>query len=256
MKKTVLVSFLIFLLVFPGCLYGSSVLSRNFILVGTEPNFRPFSFRSHENSIVGLDLDLVRMIGARLGKEVRIVEMPFSELVPSLLMKKIDLAASGIAITPDRAGKMLFSDIYYSIPDAVVTRAGDTSIRSSEDLQGRTAAVLDGMTRERFLSAMDNVHVSKFQKIVPILREVLYCRADFGLVDHTVARAYLSHDSEFQGKLKISFLHRDMTQGMALGVLGDDPEFLLEVNRAIHELRQQGVLEMLEKKWLEDRTLP
>ncbi|MBN1333682.1 MAG: transporter substrate-binding domain-containing protein [Synergistales bacterium] len=257
MKKiTVLVIFFVFVIVLSGPLHASSVMDRKTFLVGTEPTFRPFSFRSSENRIVGFDLDLVRWIGIRLGLEVRVVGMPFHELIPSLLMKKVDLVASGMVITPERARKITFSDVYFSIPDAIVTRVGETGIRGVEDLSGRTAAVQEGSARERFVSDLDDVNVRTFREIDALLREVLDYRADFGVVDHNVAQGYLSNIAAFEGKLEIAFLHRDTREGMGFALRRDDPEFLEAVNRAIGELRKEGILEMLEQKWLEDRTFP
>jgi Na+/H+-dicarboxylate symporter/ABC-type amino acid transport substrate-binding protein len=73
----------------------------------------PFVLANREGKLVGLDVEMAQVLGRDLGVKVEFVELKdMAALSPLLSSGRIDLAMSGIAVTPERAGEMLFSDPY------------------------------------------------------------------------------------------------------------------------------------------------
>lgn len=252
-KKVLCLFLVIIVLSFAPAIFASdSSLDSDVILVGTESTFRPFEFRSEDNEIVGFDIDLAHMIGKKLGKEIKIVDMAFDALIPSILTKKIDIVAAGMSATPKRAKKVAFSRSYYTTPDAFITKVDNTKIKTVEDLAGKTASVQLGTIQDDFASGIEDVTVKRFSKTDDALREVLLGRADFAVVDSTVAQENVTNNKSFAGKLQIAFMHKITDTGMALAMNKEDAEFVEAVDSALGELMADGSLEMLENKWLSD----
>ena len=252
MKRISLLIAFIILLSFCQDLSAGTAMDAEFILVGTCPDFRPFEFLSAEGRIVGFDMDLVKFIAQKLDRKIRLVELPFSDIFPSLNSGRIHLGAAGISVTPERAGKVAFSGIYYTIPDAVVIRSQDQDpVTCLEEISGKTGAVQQGTLQERFLLARGDIQVRSLATLDDILGEVLCGRAHFALVDSDMAEAYLSTDAEYRINLQVAFRTRLTGRGMAFALNRNDVGFAEVLNRAIGELRDEGVIDMLERKWIE-----
>ncbi len=78
--------------------------------MGTSANFEPFSFHASDG-LTGLDIALGRLLGARLGRSVDVIDMNFDALIPALQAGKIDFALANFNVTEER--KKL---IAYSLP--------------------------------------------------------------------------------------------------------------------------------------------
>ncbi|WP_449258107.1 ABC transporter permease subunit [Chlorobium limicola] len=67
------------------------------------------------NRLIGFDEELAERFAAYLGKEIRTSDMDFSNLIAAAATNKIDMIASTLMITPERALQVGFSDPYYEI---------------------------------------------------------------------------------------------------------------------------------------------
>jgi polar amino acid transport system substrate-binding protein len=86
----------------------SSVNTGGALKMGTCANLEPFSFQAN-GILTGLDVELSRLIGARLGKRIEIIDMNFEALIPALQSGKIDFALSNFNVTEERKKLVNFS---------------------------------------------------------------------------------------------------------------------------------------------------
>ena len=77
------------------------------LTVGTNAEFPPFESLSN-GEVVGVDADMVKAIGEKLGLKVEIQDMAFDSLDSALTSGKIDMIAAGYTIRADRMEKMDF----------------------------------------------------------------------------------------------------------------------------------------------------
>jgi ABC-type amino acid transport substrate-binding protein len=86
---------------------------RGSLRVGVVASRLPYVLADREGKLVGLDVEMAQVLGRDLGVKVEFIELQdLTALSPLLSSGRIDLAMSGIAVTPERAGEMLFSDPY------------------------------------------------------------------------------------------------------------------------------------------------
>ena len=88
--------------------------ARDVLRVGTEPTFAPFEFLDTKTKeFAGFDIDLIRAVADKAGYDVQILNMGFDALLPALMTDTIDVVASGMSITPERAERVDFTKPYY-----------------------------------------------------------------------------------------------------------------------------------------------
>jgi membrane-bound lytic murein transglycosylase MltF len=133
------------------------------------------SFKKTEYFIVkgqqrGFEYELMEQYEAYLNKgdkkgqlrfDVVYIPVPFDSLLSNLVKGRGDVAAAGLTITPQRQEKVAFTTPYVrNVSEVVVTRKGDESIRSLDDLSGRIVYVLSGSSYVQHLTELSE----KFKK--------------------------------------------------------------------------------------------
>ena len=116
------------------------------LTVATSPDFPPFESLEGD-AVVGIEPDIMALIGDKLGVEVEFVQMDFDSVLIGIQAAKYDCAMSGITVTPARQKNMLFTDPYYNAAQVIVVAEG-SSITGKADLAGKVASVQTGTTAE------------------------------------------------------------------------------------------------------------
>ena len=75
----------------------------------TEGAFPPFNY-VRDDLVVGYDVDIAARFCKEYGYAINVIPMDFSALMPAITSGKADFAASGIAITEERAKSVYFSE--------------------------------------------------------------------------------------------------------------------------------------------------
>ena len=221
--------------------------------VATEPYFVPQEYidpsLSGQARFVGADMDLARMIAGRMGVELEIVPMKFTQVLPSLALGDCDLAISALAYTPGRASQYTLSRGYHFSEETessgILIREEDREmIRSLEDLAGRDLAAQRGSLQESLLAERVTDY-RQFRRLLSV-REVYLAlqrgKADAAMVDIDSAQAYI--DSNPGCGL---MLVEDLRFGMAEEYTGDriaarkgETQLIAFVNDIIREVVDSG----------------
>jgi polar amino acid transport system substrate-binding protein len=231
--------------------FAASALDKSVLVVGTEGTYPPFEFYDDNNALTGFDVDLMALIGPKIGREIKFVDMAFDGLVPALISGKIDVIAAALNATEERRKVVDFSDVYQVADAAILTKTGNDGIKSLADLKGKTIGVQLGTTEDLYLSdAGLGADVKRYQKTDDAVREVLLDRLDGVLIDTPVASGYLESD-RFAGFLKIAFkeMINGPEEGFSLAIHKGDPQFLDALNKALRELADSGELDALKEKY-------
>lgn len=107
----------------------------NTIYVDTNAFFAPFEYYDG-TEIKGVDVDIMNMVGEKLGKKVVFENTDFGVIIDNVASgKKYDCGAAGITITEARAQQVEFSTPYYSSVQYVIYK-GDTLTQSGTTADG------------------------------------------------------------------------------------------------------------------------
>lgn len=224
------------------------------IIVGTGTQFPNVCFIDKDGKLTGYDVELVRKIDEKLPEyEFEFKTMEFSNLLLSLETKKIDFIAHQMEVNAERQEKFLFNKEPYNIfPLHVTVHKDNNDIQSIKDLKGKKVIV--GATSN------SAVFLEKYNKENNAGIEIVYAgngpdstinQIKTGRADATITTPFsvdFNNDAvDAQQKVvgepllnsKVYFLLRK-----------DETPLQKRIDEAIVELKQEGVVSELSKKWL------
>ncbi|MBQ8408831.1 MAG: transporter substrate-binding domain-containing protein [Clostridia bacterium] len=117
------------------------------IIVQTNAFFAPFEYYEGEE-IVGVDVEIMNMVGEKMGKKVTFKNVEFSAIIDNVKDGKVcDAGAAGITITEERKEKVDFSIPYYtSVQYVIFATDSDVAKRGEGEDQYIVWEALAGMT--------------------------------------------------------------------------------------------------------------
>ena len=134
------------------------------IVVGISPSPPYTSLDPQTNEGSGLDVEINEAALKWLGVTKFTFEvMPFGQLIPALLSKRVDVIASNIHVTPDRLKAVSFTGPAWWYGPAIVTPKGNPSgIKSFDALNGKNIGAIAGSAADEYLRKI-GVSVTPFQ---------------------------------------------------------------------------------------------
>lgn len=129
------------------------IVKRGELAVGTTGTQPPMSAVNKKGELMGLDIDLSRAMADAMGVKLRLVTMPFAELLPALEAGKIDMVLSGMTITGERNKRVAFAGPYYVTGKGILAVAERfTAMKEAKGLDTPevTVAALKGSTSQKF----------------------------------------------------------------------------------------------------------
>ncbi len=119
------------------------------LTVASDASYAPNEFiGSDGHTVVGMDPDLMKALGAVMGLKVNVVNQTFDSIIPGLAAGKYDVGASSFTDTKERQKTVDFVD-YFVAGESFFTKAsGGVSVTGLADLCGHTVAVEKGTTEQ------------------------------------------------------------------------------------------------------------
>lgn len=226
---------------------ASSASGKNVLKVATNATYVPFEFKTKDGKdYTGYEIDVVRAVAKEMGRDVEFRNIAFDGLIPSLQSKEVDMSASGMTATKERAEKILFAAPFYETKLAVVTKA-DSDIHSVDDMnKGQEIAVQVGTTAAYY--AQDKgMKTRTFDHSSDIIMELKAGGAVAGILDKPAADYFVATDGK--GAFRVVDVPGSKVQYFAFGFNKDNKQLQQEVNKAIADLKQKGTLNELHEKW-------
>lgn len=112
----------------------------------------PSTYYETPEGPAGFEYDLAKAFADSLGVGLRMMALERSaDVLPQLLSGQADLAAAGLAVTPQRLEQFRFAPPYQEVRQQVVYRLGTTRPASAEELVGRHIEVPKGSVYAAYL---------------------------------------------------------------------------------------------------------
>lgn len=228
------------------------VVKNGTLVVGTSADQPPLTARNRQGNFMGLDIDLAKALANAMRVELKVEQMPFSELLDALDDGKIDMVLSGVAITPERAMKATFVGPYMLSGKSIVARREAIELFAAGKLEGADVklAALRGSTSASFVKmAAPNAELVEVADTSEAVRMVVAGEVSGMVADEpTVVLAVLRNPDA-----GLVTLEKPLTvEPMGIAINADDPEFHSLVANYVKAYEGTGLLTALRKKWLED----
>ena len=226
------------------------------LTVATSPYYPPQEFieesKTGMDRFSGADMELARLIARRMGVELEIVPMEFTDVLSSVADGTYDLAVSALSFTSGRAAVLEMSKGYYysgeQASSGLVIRAENAdAIRSVADLAERDIVAQRGSLQETM--ATDNIpFYRKFRRLPSagdVYDAVMAGKADAGVVDVGIARVYIENhpDCGLMIVPDVSFALQPQYTGDRIAAKKGEIELIYFVNGVIDEVLASGQYE-------------
>jgi polar amino acid transport system substrate-binding protein len=117
----------------------STILKKGEIRIGMTGNQPPFTMKAKSGELIGYEVDLATALAKNMGVKLKLVEMPFSDLLGALKAGRIDAVMSGMTMTPERNLEVLFAGPYIISGKSILTKSrliSEISATSEKSRQG------------------------------------------------------------------------------------------------------------------------
>lgn len=251
MKKLIT---LLMTLLLVGCSSGQEIKGgdlqdiekRGYITVAMEGTWAPWTYHDSDENLVGFDVEVGKYIADYMGLDVKYVEGEWNGLLIGVDAGRYDMLINGVDVTEDRAASYDFSKAYAYSKIAVITKKDNNSIKSLEDLRGKTTA-------NTITSTYAKIARDEFGATVQDVDDLneTFMLLDAGRIDATLNAEVSFNDYMKQNPdadFKIACYYENSPE-VAIAMKKGSSELTTKVNEAIDAARQDGTLSKLSLKY-------
>lgn len=230
----------------------------NVLVLGMDDSFPPMGFRNENNELVGFDIDLATAVCEKLGMTLKVQTISWAAKEQELNSGNIDCIWNGFAYTEERNEAMTLSDVYIK-DESIFFVKNDSEYNSQDNLKGKKIGVQSGSTQESEISN------SEFgDEIEELVGYTDYLTALMDLETGNIDAVYMSkitgtyivktQDKDFK-TFESSGISTEES-GMVIAFKKGNTELKDKIERAIAELKEEGIVKEISEKWFgEDITL-
>ncbi|MES2535708.1 MAG: transporter substrate-binding domain-containing protein [Pseudomonadota bacterium] len=217
------------------------------LTVGMLVDFPPYGTVDTSNQPDGYDADVARLLAKDLGLKVKLVAVTGPNRIPFLLTNKVDVLVASLAITPERAKQVQFSQPYSSA-GIVLFGSKKANVKTAADLKGLRVGVARASTQDIAVTAIapEGTEIRRFDDDASAMQALMSGQVDAIGCSTTVAAqiAQRAPANTFENK----FVLRQ--QVMAVAMRPGQAELLKTIDDFVARNKANGELNKLYRKWL------
>lgn len=216
--------------------------------VGVDASLPPFAVATRED-LFGLDIDIAKEIGKRLNVPVQFINMGYDGLYDSLRADQVDVVISTLIIDPARTAEVRYSEPYFNAGLLLVSPS-DTPLTTMRMVSEKRLAYEFGSAADsearRWLRRIPPFTLMPYELPEYALDAVRLGEAEAALIDATSALLYFNQHPDWNANYVYV---KDILYAAA--VRADRFERWEVINNAIKAMKQDGTLEMIINRWLQ-----
>lgn len=217
------------------------------LYVGMDPSYPPFAEWTPEQ-IVGIEADLAREIGRRLGVETHILIMGFDSLYDALYTGTVDMVIAGLQPNKTLTEWVAYSQPYFDAGQVLISPVS-APIDEMRELDGKTLAVemasSGDQAAQRWVRRLHSLSVQRFLLPHEAMQAVQEGRAAAALVDTASAYQYLAQHPDLRMADRTT-----VPAPYAIAMRKANFRLTAEVERVLKALKADGTLDAIMARWL------
>ncbi|MDN6967369.1 transporter substrate-binding domain-containing protein [Oenococcus sp. UCMA 17063] len=226
---------------------SSELIKKGTLTVGLEGTYAPYSYRKN-NKLTGFEVDLARDIAKKSNLKVKFIPTKWDSLIAGLGSKKFDVVLNDITITSQRKKQFLFSIPYIYSRSVLITRSNDKKIKSISDIKGKTFAEATGTNNETTAKKFGAkiVPSGEFDTSLSLIREK---RVEGTINAREAWFAYKKQKTTNGLKYQVIPNKKVAAAKIAVLINKSSPQLQKQINKALKEIKKNGTLTKLSKKY-------
>ena len=217
------------------------------LVVGAYPSNPPWEAKNEKGVFEGFEVDLVNAIAKKMNREVELQDLGFQALFAATSSGRIDMAISTITITQERLKSQAFTQGYYD-SDMALAGGQNTTLKTLADVKGKTLGALATSTGETWIKENTAKYGIAGMKTYNTQQDLLLDTRN-GRVDGAISDL-AGMQFTFLKMPGLKIVERIQTGDQYAIMMKKGSPLLEPVNNAISELKKDGTLAALHKKWL------
>ncbi len=246
---------LLVLLLLTGCggLHGGKGVARikeaGVLRVAMDPSFPPFESIDGQGQIVGLDVDMAKALGERMGVRVEFVTTTYDGLYDALVTGRADVIISALYPDPSRTQDFAFSSPYFNAGEVLIV-AVNSPIQSLDDVGGRHIIAVFGTDGHMEALRWQTIYapppqVTTAETEQEALAALLDGRCDGAIVSNLTALA-----AQMEG-LPVRIVQPFVTDEIyVIAARREDADLVAALSQLLQQLASDGTLDQLTRRWL------
>lgn len=243
--------------------------SDHVLRIATSADVPPFSF-VHENQIVGMDIDIIKLLEDKLNIKTSIIKTDRNKLVNALKNNEADLIISAFTKAESIQSDIEFSKPYFIGKTAFVIRQKESAkeqplskvpqmtylepkkpdeIYKLADLSGKNVGVQSGSTLDEQVQQFIKLPRIQYYTNIPEMTHALEQRElDAIAVDYSVAETILKHHSHFS-------ILKDRLNKDEFGIaMSKNSPLKASIDSCIKVLQSKGEIQKIKEKWSQNKS--
>lgn len=228
------------------------ILERGELVVGTTGTMPPMNMKTKSGEIVGLDVDLAKMMAAGMGVELRLAPMPFADLLPALEAGSVDMIISGMTMTPKRNLKVAFVGPYFNSGKCVLSKietlakAEEVDVINQADVR---LTALRGSTSQTFVEELvSEAQLMPAENYEEAVELVLTDKVDALIADYPICVVSLLRHEDAG---LVSVITTLIYEPIGIAMPPADPQLVNWTENFLHRMKETNQLEALRRRWFE-----
>jgi polar amino acid transport system substrate-binding protein len=222
------------------------IVKAGVLKVGIFEDFPPFSSAGTDMKSQGYDIDVIDLLAKALGVKPELVGITGQNRIPYLTEHKVDILVS-VGQSAERAKIIDFTDAYAPYYIAVM---GPKSVAVSgpADLKGKTIAVNRGTLEDTSVTevAPAGADIQRFNDYNGVISAFLSGQVQLMVVGNDVGATILAKHPAIEPEQKFQL----MNSPDHIGLNKNEPRLKQKLNDAIAQMKKDGSLNEISKKWL------
>ncbi len=220
------------------------------IVVGTSADYEPWEYKDENDAFVGIDMEIMREIGKRMGVEVEFQDLGFDALVTAVQEGKVDAAIAAMASTAERREQIDFSVMYYA-GDNIILKAKGSDIAFTDPLEAakytigtQSGTIMQYWVENNLITPglMDKEKMSLYERNEQVALDLQAGRIELGIMDVEPGKQYMSDpafgfEEVWRGVME--------SEGQSIAIMKGETALKTELDKHITDLLNEGFIDKL-----------
>lgn len=249
----------------------------NVLVMATNATFPPYEYVEGDK-FVGIDVEIAEAIAKKLGMELKIEDVEFGSIIGGVVEGKYDIGMAGMTVTEERKQSVNFSNTYATGIQVIIVNEG-SSIASLDDIfefdadgnptalknanlkvgvqQDTTGDIYssDAIAKWGFNDVAEDGTVTtdrvvRYKTGAEAVEALKTNKVDMVIIDNEPAKSFVAAN---EGKVHILAGDNEYAiEDYAICVAKGNTELLDKINQALKELKDDGTIDAIIAKYIND----
>ncbi|MBS7527615.1 transporter substrate-binding domain-containing protein [Fusibacter paucivorans] len=252
MKKVLIAGLILVLsmMVLTGC--QGEVKAEEPLKIGMELKYPPFETKDADGNPAGASVMLANALGEYLGRDIEIIDTPYTSLIPALEQGNIDLIISSMTITPSREEVVDFSEPY-TTSQLMMLVYKDSKVQSAADLNDPDVIIASKTGTIGAIWAEGNAPEAQIKNIdeeASAVLEVAQGKADVFIYDPL---SIIRHHENYADTTRAVLEPLPNTKGWGIAMRKGEEALKEQVNAFIEKAKTDGTYDNIRETYLQDK---